>query len=407
MPLSNTKTRYGAVAKWFHWLTALLVLTLIPLGIVARDLPYATSEELQFKALLFSIHKTLGITVFFLALIRIFWALSQPHPGLLNAANRAEAFLARTVHWLLYSSLLLVPITGWIHHAATEGFAPIRWPFGQDLPFVPTNDSWVAHLFSSLHFTFERVLAFSAVLHILGALKHHFIDRDATLRRMLPGRPAVPSLPNQGHSRVTVVAAAFGVHIAALAIGTFVWYLPGIEKGASAPALDTVGAPAEPGNWFVTDGAITISVTQLGSEVPGEFGAWTSQIEFDETVSGGVAGTVTAEIGVASLSLGALTEQALGPDFLDAGIWPMAAFQAELIVEGNEYVADGDLTLRGVTLPLRMPFSLEIDGDEARANSRFALMRLDYGVGRNMPGGDSLGLEVAVGIDLSARRGPE
>jgi len=405
MSVYNTETRYGAAAKWFHWLTAILVLILIPLGIIARGLPYATSEQLQQKAFLFSIHKTLGIIVFFLALVRILWALSQPQPGLLNAGNKVEAFLARTVHWLLYSSLMLVPMTGWIHHAATEGFAPIRWPFGQNLPFVPTNDAWVAHLFSSLHLTFERVLAFSAVLHVLGALKHHFADRDATLRRMLPGHPALPDMPDQGHSRATVAGAALCVHLAALIAGTFLWYLPGLNEIRTAAPGEV--ASRETGNWVVVDGTIEISVTQLGNEVTGEFGVWASRIEFDDTVTSGVAGTVTTEIDVGSLSLGALTTQALDPDFLDSGSWPTAVFEADLISEGDEYVADGDLTLRGTTLPLRMPFSLEIADDRARASARFVLKRLDYVIGRNMPGGDSLGLDVTVGIDLVARHGPE
>ena len=158
MPTSNTPRSYGSVTKTFHWLTVLLILTAIPLGIIANKIAYDTSEALEFKAFLFSMHKTVGVTAFFVALSRILWALSQPKPAGLHPERRAESFLAELVHWLLYGSLLLVPLSGWIHHASTSGFAPILWPFGQDLPMVPKSES-LAALTAGLHIVFERVLA--------------------------------------------------------------------------------------------------------------------------------------------------------------------------------------------------------------------------------------------------------
>ena len=128
MRLTNSSSQFGAVTKTFHWLTAFLILTNIPLGLIAHEMPFDTVEALTRKAWLFSLHKTTGVTVFFIALLRIVWALSQPRPGLLNADNRLEAFAAETVHWLLYGALVAVPLSGWIGHAATTGFAPIWWP---------------------------------------------------------------------------------------------------------------------------------------------------------------------------------------------------------------------------------------------------------------------------------------
>ena len=162
MSLSNTERRYGGVSKTFHWLTMLLIFSVIPLGIVANNLAHqisdpaiaSTDAQIAWAALLFSLHKTIGLTIFFLSLARIAWMLTQPKPGLLNADNRLEATLAEAVHWLLYGSLVVVPLTGWIHHPATTGFAPIWWPFGQSLPFVPKADG-VAALFAGLHMVLE------------------------------------------------------------------------------------------------------------------------------------------------------------------------------------------------------------------------------------------------------------
>ena len=174
MALTNTSIRYGGVTKFFHWLTALLILTLIALGLYASDLPHDTQAALTRKAWLFSLHKTLGVTVFFVALARIVWAFTQPKPGLLNADHRLESWLAETVHWVLYGSLVIVPLAGWINHAAASGFAPIWWPLGQSLPFIPKNTT-VEHAFGALHVISGKLLIGALILHIAGAVKHHVV----------------------------------------------------------------------------------------------------------------------------------------------------------------------------------------------------------------------------------------
>lgn len=179
--MANTQARFGGVAKSFHWLTALLILTMIPLGIIADKWPFDSSEALATKAMIFSLHKTLGLLTFAVALARILWASVQPRPAMLPIESRAQAFAAAAVHWALYGALVLVPLSGWIHHAASTGFAPIWWPFGQTLFFVPQSVA-LADAFAGLHFAFNLVLVISLILHIGGALKHHLIDRDATRR---------------------------------------------------------------------------------------------------------------------------------------------------------------------------------------------------------------------------------
>jgi len=121
---SNTQTTYGSVSKVFHWLTALLILTAFPLGILANGAPFATGEEIVQKAWLFSLHKAVGVTIFFTALARILWAISQKKPAGLHSDNKLETFAAEAVHWRLYISMLMVPLSGWLHHAASVGFAP-------------------------------------------------------------------------------------------------------------------------------------------------------------------------------------------------------------------------------------------------------------------------------------------
>ena len=112
MPAQNTALQYGAVARLFHWLTALGIFFLIASGLIAEEWPYGTESELATKVTLFSTHKTIGVLIFFIALARILWALTQPRPTPLHPERKLETLLAETVHWLLYGSILFVPLSG-------------------------------------------------------------------------------------------------------------------------------------------------------------------------------------------------------------------------------------------------------------------------------------------------------
>ncbi|MGA1233933.1 MAG: cytochrome b, partial [Lutimaribacter sp.] len=122
MALANSDTSYGTVSRIFHWLTALLILSPIALGLIATNLAegalQSDSAAVAQVATLFSLHKTIGVAAFFVALLRILWALGQTHPHPLHPEKRFETALAAFVHWLLYGAMLLVPLSGWIHHAA-------------------------------------------------------------------------------------------------------------------------------------------------------------------------------------------------------------------------------------------------------------------------------------------------
>lgn len=396
MARANTQSTYGSVAKTLHWLTVLLILTVIPLGIIANGTPFDTGDALERKALLFSLHKTVGVTLFFVAITRILWAVTQVKPGLLNADKPLESWLAETVHWTLYTSLVIVPLSGWVHHAATTGFAPIWWPFGQNLFFVPKSVP-IAETFAGLHIIFERVLVVSLLLHIAGALKHHFIDQDATLRRMLPGTPTLPNVTSH-RTALPPIGTAIAAYIVAIGIGT------GLGVFAhSSSATEIAKLQATPSGWIVNDGTIGITVKQLGSDVQGEFAEWVAAIEFSDTATDGSHGSAEVTIAIGSLTLGSVTGQAMGADYFDAAAFPTATFTANLVPDGDAYAAEGTLTLKAATIPVRFPFDLTIDGDTATMSAQTTLARLDYDIGANQ-NESSLGLSVVVDIALTANR---
>ncbi|QGX98619.1 cytochrome [Roseovarius faecimaris] len=405
----NTLTRYGSVAKSFHWLTALLILTIVPVGLVAQNLAETLAQAdtapdqtlISRATFLFSLHKTLGMTVFFVALLRLLWAVTQTKPGLLNGDKWLEARAAETVHWLLYGSLILVPLSGWVHHAATTGFAPIWWPFGQSLPFVPKDDA-LAETAATLHHLLIYVLGGALLLHIAGALKHHLIDGDATLRRMWPGTTeAHPTAVQPGHA----LPALGALLVWALVIGgaaSLGWF-----KAHEVRSTTPVTLAAEGGNWQVQEGVLQITVTQMGSEITGSFSDWSALIQYAETPDEtGKHGEVEVTIGTASLTLGTVTSQALGAGYLQADAHPTALFKGDIISVDNGLQAKGNLTIRDVSVPATLPFDLSIDGDTAEAKGAMTVDRRDFNMGLDVTDEGSLAFAVEISFDLTAMRAP-
>ncbi|MEM7437967.1 MAG: cytochrome b/b6 domain-containing protein [Pseudomonadota bacterium] len=392
--LRNTDRHYGAVAKGFHWLTALLIFTAFGLGMFGDNAPKQTEAEIARVATVFSIHKTVGITAFIVAVLRILWAFTNAKPGLMHPERRLENLAAQVVHWMLYGSLVLVPLSGWIHHAATEGFAPILWPLGQGLPLVPKSVA-VAEFFGAWHFVFTKVLFLSLFLHIAGALKHHVIDRDATLRRMWAGTPVVEGL--LGHHGRAPVVAAMVVWAAVIGLGSWL----GLQTHEHEATVELADVQSD---WSVQEGTLEIVVQQFGAAVRGNFSEWTADISYDPETG---EGAVEVKIAVGSLTLGSVTEQALGADYLAIETFPFATFEADITrVDGAAHKAVGTLSLHGREMPMSLDFDLAVEGDMAQMTGKTTVNRIDFNVGATaQPTEGNLGFNVDVEVDLTANRG--
>ncbi|MDC0738502.1 cytochrome b/b6 domain-containing protein [Cognatishimia sp. SS12] len=408
MPLMNTARHYGAITKAFHWLTALLIFATFPIGYIAHQAPMETGSELAHKAQLFSLHKTLGLAVFVTALLRVIWALIEGAPAPPPGARPKAIFAARLTQAILYGGMLLVPLSGWVHHAATDGFAPIWWPFGQSLPFVPKAAA-VATWAGTLHFYAMLTLGAAILAHVAGALKHALIDRDQTLRRMLPGMPDAQGAPlptNRAPQRGPMLAA-LGVWALVIALVVSQAAPLPTQRGA-APSLAAQRPVANPTRaadlWEVESGTLHITVTQFGQELQGSFASWQAEITFRDTLVNGRHGRVRVTIDIPSLHLGSVTRQAMGSDYFDAATFPAAIFAADILPADEGYLAQGTLTLRGVEVPLTLPFDLESDGRTARMRGETRVSRLAFGIGANHPEADTLGHEVRISVALSAGR---
>jgi cytochrome b561 len=180
MALRNTTRRWGALAQLLHWLIVLLIIVQVTLAVMADDLP-AGAKKLGLLAR----HKSIGITILMLVVVRLLWRWANPTPELPRTLKPYEMTLARWTHALLYLLLFLIPLSGWMMSSA-RGF-PVSWFGFFTLPdLVPKSKP----LYESLVFTHVTlawwVLGAVVALHVAAAAKHHFWLRDDTLRRMLP-----------------------------------------------------------------------------------------------------------------------------------------------------------------------------------------------------------------------------
>jgi len=146
-------------------------------------------------------------------------------------------------------------------------------------------------------------------------------------------------------------------------------------------------------------------VRQLGSDVTGNFEDWTAAISFSEEPGDtGKHGTVEVTISIPSLTLGSVTSDAPGPDFLDASGFATATYTADIFADGPTYIAKGDLKIKDREAPVFLPFTLELNGDSASMTGQTKVQRLDFAVGTTYPDESSLGFEVVIGVDLTAMR---
>jgi polyisoprenoid-binding protein YceI len=260
---------------------------------------------------------------------------------------------------------------------------------------VPKSETFAA-LFGGAHWVFGKVMAVTIALHVLGALKHQIIDRDATLRRMLNGAPELTTLPPSRHS-TTPLLAAIGIWAVTLGAGSaFGLYTPHTSTTEAAQLADVTS------DWSVQDGSIGIAVTQFGSVVEGSFADWTADITFDPNLVSGPLGDVEVVIAIGSLTLGSVSDQAMGPDFFDAEQFTTATYRADLVRGVDGFVAQGTLTIRDKTVPLDMPFRLSVQGESADMQADLTLDRRDFGIGDNMADESSLAFSVKVTLELTA-----
>lgn len=391
--MTDQTARYSRSAMLLHWAIALLLVFNFGLGERTEDLK--SGPELFW---VMQLHKSIGITVLLLSLWRLGLRLMTPGPAKL-ADGRVALLLSTAVHWGFYAVMIIVPLSGWVLVSTAKVqlptllFGTIPWPH------LPIGGHDALEVAEEVHEILSKLIIPLLALHIIGAVRHQFLLKDAILERVVPAR--------------RVGAAGFVLLLASI-VGAFVLAMnvpapntpqpgPTLPDFQQATVTAPIAKPAEPTtvdaaaneqaiaettpksvpDWRVAKGGrLGFKVSVNGEAVSGSFANWDADIAFDPDQLD--KSSIKATIALASVNSGdsGRDEMLRGEDFFGAGT-PTARFTANRIraLGGNRYEAQGALQMRGVSKPVSLAFSLDITGKQARASGTATFDRRDFDIG--------------------------
>lgn len=178
-----TSNRYPAMAIGLHWLIAAMILIAVVVGFTMTSMAFSPD-----KLKLINWHKWAGVTIFALVAVRLMWRATHTVPPMPASMPPWQQYAASGTHVLLYGLMVAIPLTGWLMSSA-KGFQTVY--FGVlPIPDLLNKDKALGETLEQVHTLLNYAMIAVVVAHALAALKHHFIDKDDVLRRMLPGHPA-------------------------------------------------------------------------------------------------------------------------------------------------------------------------------------------------------------------------
>ena len=398
--MESENRRYSSVAMALHWAMAGLILFMIWLG---RNME---NHEARFQ-----LHKSIGITLLVLTLIRILWRLYNKPPPLPSDTKPIEAKLSHLVQMGFYALMLLIPLGGWLMVSVSEFRVPtvlfetVSWP---RLP-LPRNEAFYETL-AFLHangatYGFLGLL----LLHIAGALKHQIKDETGVLMRILPFSK-LPKPKTRGLLPALAIPLFFFTAVAAAPL------MQGAQTSLGTTAKNSASETASPEllitpNWELTDEARMISFAFIhdGAEYEGRFENWEAQIAFfpdDLTAS-----KVKVSVDLRSADTG----KVLYNDSLKAGEWfsVKANPTAHVILSNfeagpsaNSYQAQASITLKGITATVPFVFDLKpLDGGLMNMTGSTVLSRKSLSLGQDSdPDAEWVSETVTVKAELQAKR---
>ncbi|GAB5471213.1 MAG: cytochrome b [Rhodospirillales bacterium] len=177
MSVFDRATHYGSVSILNHWIVAVLIVIMLALGLIMGEFPKG-----ELHSTLVQIHKSIGVFLLLYGAWRVLWRLVFRFPDEASAMAAWQAWIAKAVHWFLLLAIVVMPLSGYI--GSSSGGHPVTF-FGLfALPALPENEALNGAAFE-LHEILAYILIGVIALHALAALKHHLIDKDDTLRRMI------------------------------------------------------------------------------------------------------------------------------------------------------------------------------------------------------------------------------
>lgn len=186
MALTNSTTEYGLLSKAIHWLMALMIITLIGVGIYMADLPKETAEQKQYAFQFYGLHKSFGVLAMVLIVVRLVWIRVSPAPVLPAVFDAKEQMVTNLVKAFLYILMILIPLSGYL--MSNAGGFPINFFGLGELPALISKSKEIGGIAHEAHEIMGFTLLALVLLHVAGAVKHRVKDKGGEsdiLKRML------------------------------------------------------------------------------------------------------------------------------------------------------------------------------------------------------------------------------
>ncbi len=407
MEISNTEEEYGLIARLFHWSIAVLIIGLLPVG-----LGMGAMENSPLKFEIYALHKSFGLLVFFLGIGRIVWRFVSPPPEHLESHEHWETVLASAAHFWLYVCIICMPLSGWLMSSAGEFPIPF---FGVQMPALMGKDENLAGFFGQAHEILAYTLLFVLALHAAGALKHHVIDKDETLQRMAYSKAGL------GFVGLIVIVLGLSYTLSGSVILREI-FVPQVQQEQTAQKAENSSAPTsapfvpappadldnlQPHAWAIIPevSKLTFEAKMYNTPFTGELRSFAGDIVFDPEDLSTAKADITVQLQYVSTGDEGRDESIVGAEWFDIAQYPTARFVSKSFekAEENNYVAIGELTLRGITMPLVIPFTLNIENNTAQMKAEVVINRTTYGLGGEQYKDEStVAHDVRVIIDLKA-----
>lgn len=407
MNFKNSNTQYGVVARLFHWATALIILGLIPVGFYMTSLAYSP-EKIE----LYGKHKSFGLLVLWLVGLRLIWRFYTKPPEEDLGHQYWEKILAKLIHFSLYVAMIGMPLTGWLMSSAGDYPVPF---FGVEMPDLVGRDMQLARVMNLAHEVLAYVLIGSILLHAVGALKHYFIDKDQTLEKMAGSK----------NMKIKTFFILFVLVLFLLVIGKFVAdeVLEDKYKTASVTqetfSQESTDLSADEKikldeaaiqKWKIVPekSFLEFQSSVMGKKFTGVFNKFDGNIFFDPEKLEQSKAKITIQTGSLDSQDAERDEQMKSAEWFYITSYPEAIFETVKFEAADEgrYIAIANLSIRDVTMPVMMPFTLEMKkkGSEAHVKGMLSLNRLSFGLGQGQwETSDTVGYDVQVAINLVAQ----
>lgn len=422
-----TQQRYSRAAIGLHWAIAGLLAFQLGLGWRMVDLGSAAAMYLPFQ-----LHKSIGILVLALSLARLAVRFARPRPVPIDGIG---GVLAHTVHAVLYGFMIGGPLTGW----ALVSTAKLKLPtllFGTvPWPHLPIGPGWHEPA-QAAHGLLGWVGAALIVVHVAGALRHHLgaAAHPNVLGRMIPAAGAARAGLIWGGAAAAILGGAFCLPwlVYAKAISAQPAVQPALAANVEASVEASVVERAVPGQGAATTealapegvassapvdalpprwqllpgGKLGFRATVNAEAVDGAFSGWSADIVFDPEQP--QTGAIVVRIPLLSVASGDDTRDTMlkGADFFGEGP-AVAVFRSSSIKRGGKdrYIANGTLSMNGVSRPINVMFGLNVNGAKAQATGVATLDRTAFGVGKgDWAGTDQIAGKVDVMFAFDAKR---